>query len=43
MIIDIKATKQTAAQTDPAERYALKSMERKSRTPMVLGLLLARR
>ncbi|MFC6446610.1 calcium-binding protein [Shinella zoogloeoides] len=41
MIIDIKATKQTAAQTDPAERYALKSMERKSRTPMVLGLLLA--
>lgn len=41
MIIDVKATKQTAAEADPAERYALKSMNRKSRTPVVLGLLLA--
>lgn len=41
MIIDVKATRQPVAGTDPAQRYALKSMDRKSRTPVVLGLLLA--
>ena len=41
MIIDVKATRQAAAEPEPAQRYALKSMDRKSRKPLALGLMLA--
>lgn len=41
MIIDVKATRQAPAEPTPAQRYALKSMDRKSRTPLALGLMLA--
>jgi len=40
MMIDVKGTKQEQAQTDPAQRFALKSMDRYSRLPWALGLML---
>ena len=36
MTIDIKATK-TAPEADPSERYALKSMDKKSNVPLLIG------
>lgn len=41
MIIDVKATRQAPAETDPAQRYLLKSMDKKSRTPLAISLLMA--
>src|SRR5690606_32897846 len=41
MIIDVKATRQSATEPDPSQKYVLKSMEKKSKTPFVLGVLLA--
>lgn len=40
MIIQVKGTQQEKAQTDPSQPYALKSMEKKSKTPFALGLML---
>jgi Ca2+-binding RTX toxin-like protein len=39
MIIQAKATKESPAQTDPAQRYTLKNTEKKSKTPYILGLM----
>lgn len=41
MIINIKSTGQKQADPDPGQKYVLKSMDRKSRTPFAIGLLLA--
>lgn len=41
MTLDVKATRQKPREPDPAERYVLKSMERRSKAPLALGMALA--
>jgi len=41
MIVNVKGTKQTQADPDLAQKFVLKSMDRQSKTPFALGMLLA--
>jgi len=40
MIINVKGTKQTQAEPDPAQRYLHSDMDRKTQTPFAIGMVL---